>query len=84
LLDELCRLAFTTDAMDIAKRWLGELSRRRPGDPSVQLNLGVVYSRLGDWDRSVEEVKKSLELRPGYRPAEELLARAQVVMANRG
>jgi GT2 family glycosyltransferase/tetratricopeptide (TPR) repeat protein len=84
LLDELCRLAFTTDAMDIAKRWLGELSRRRPGDPSVHLNLGVVYSRLGDWDRSVEEVKKSLELRPGYRPAEELLARAQVVMANRG
>jgi tetratricopeptide (TPR) repeat protein len=78
VLDELCRQLFTSSDLGEAERWLEELVKRRPGDASAHLNLAVIYMRQGDRARAAEHARISLDLRPNYPPAVELLRSATV------
>jgi tetratricopeptide (TPR) repeat protein len=78
-LDELCRLTFTNDMLDAAERWLSELVRRSPNDPSAWLNLGTVQYRKGKRSSAAASARRSLELRPNYRMSLELLELAQTL-----
>jgi Flp pilus assembly protein TadD len=73
VLDELCRQLFNSPDLVEAERWLRELVRRKPDDPSAHLNLAVVLARLGNREGAAEHARISLKLRPSYLPAEELL-----------
>jgi tetratricopeptide (TPR) repeat protein len=76
-LDELCRLTFTNGLLDSAERWLSELVRRSPHDPSAWLNLGTVQYRQGNCLAAAASAQRSLELRPNYRMSLDLLDLAQ-------
>jgi GT2 family glycosyltransferase/tetratricopeptide (TPR) repeat protein len=77
VLDELCRLTFTSDLLDAAERWLTELTHRCPGDASAHLNLATVQYRLGRTQQAADSARKSLALRPNYSQTLELLAKCE-------
>jgi Tfp pilus assembly protein PilF len=63
-----------------ARRDLERLSYRaelQPADPGLRLQLGRVYLVAGDAPRAVVELRRSLELRPGWEPARRALAEAR-------
>ena len=48
--------------------WLAT-AKTSPSSPQNRNNLGDLYGRRGDLERSVEEFKKAIELKPGYADA---------------
>jgi GT2 family glycosyltransferase/tetratricopeptide (TPR) repeat protein len=76
LLEELCELTFTTDQLEKAERWLGELARRPPENPAVHQNLGIIHLRRKSFLKAAEHARRSLELRPNHPPAMDLLDKA--------
>jgi GT2 family glycosyltransferase/tetratricopeptide (TPR) repeat protein len=76
MLDELCQTAFRHNLLDTAEKWLGELTRRSPENPSAFHNLAVIYLRQGQYSQALESVHKSLLLRPDYPPAFVLIKEA--------
>lgn len=53
--------------------WLAT-AKTSPSSPQNHNNLGDLYGRRGDFERSVEEFKKAIELKPGYADAYHNLA----------
>jgi GT2 family glycosyltransferase/tetratricopeptide (TPR) repeat protein len=76
VLDELCRRLFVSDDLEEAERRLGDLAELRPADASAHLNLATVFFRRSNYEKAIEHSRRSLELRPKYPPAEELLNKA--------
>lgn len=50
--------------LDDALWELGEAVRREPGCAEAQYDLGVVYSRKGQFDQAIEQFRKFLSIRP--------------------
>jgi len=48
--------------------WLAA-AKTSPSSPQNHNNLGDLYGRRGDLERSIEEFKKAIELKPGYADA---------------
>ena len=77
MLGLLCRACFATEQWADAVKWLSELSKLTPDDPSVWQNLGTAQLRVGDADAAIAAIETSLRLRPSYEPAEGLLKEAR-------
>jgi len=77
ILDELCRLTFMNAMLPEAARALSELSRRRPDDPSVWLNLASIQLRSGNLHAAAESAARSLQLRPNHAATIQILEQAR-------
>jgi tetratricopeptide (TPR) repeat protein len=83
------QLGQTARADDLTRRYTHRQARQReverlsyraalnPGDPDLHYRLGRVYLAAGDTPRAVVELRRALELRPGWDAARRELARAR-------
>jgi tetratricopeptide (TPR) repeat protein len=51
--------------------YLKEASEKLPDSPVVRYHLGMAYFKNGDRENAKKELKKALELSPGFPGAEE-------------
>ncbi len=66
-------IARNTDWKNQDTLWLAA-AKTSPSSPQNHNNLGDLYGRRGDLERSAEEFKKAIELKPGYADAHHNLA----------
>jgi tetratricopeptide (TPR) repeat protein len=83
------QLGQTARAGDLTRRYTSRQARQReverlsyrvaltPSDPGLHFRLGRVYLAAGDTPRAVVELRRALELRPGWDAARQELARAR-------
>jgi Tfp pilus assembly protein PilF len=57
-----------------AQEALSKLQQRYTEDAAVCHNLGIVYLRMSKFDQAVEQLERSLILRPNFPPTRDLLA----------
>ncbi len=52
---------------DEAEKALTHLLELAPTDPKIYYNLGLLYARKGEWEKSKEMLLKSIDLKPNYK-----------------
>lgn len=70
------RLAMASDPPRLpeARQWIQRALRADPADPHLWTTRGEIEARLGQRDHARASAQRALTLRPGYPPAQQLLA----------
>lgn len=68
-LTELALTYQSTEDFKSAAMWYERALETNPQDPEVHNLLGMVYSIMGDYDKSEEELRAAIKIDPGYADA---------------
>jgi GT2 family glycosyltransferase/tetratricopeptide (TPR) repeat protein len=68
------RFTFEHASPDQALEALLKLQQQCPEDAATCHNLGIIFTRLGQLDQAIEQLEKSLKLRPNFPATREVLA----------
>lgn len=63
---ELGNLYFDSDQPKEAIEAYSKYLAVKPGNPDVRTNMGIMYRRLGDFDRAIEEFRKAAQSDPKH------------------